>query len=105
MGDSGANCHIIREQAEKLINVREVTGDAAAVRLAGKGLSMTATKTGDLPILSEVNGEQVRGVLTDVLYVPDAGRNFLSTLQYMKNGYFTVSSNGKYSIYNPEGKK
>lgn len=105
MGDSGANRHIICEREEKLINAREVTGNAATIRLARKGLCMTATKIGDLPILSEVDGEEVRGVLTNVMYVPDAGRNFLSTLRYMQNGYSTASSNGKYSIFNPSGKK
>lgn len=105
MGDSGANRHIICEQEEKLINTRKVTGSAAEIRLARKGLSMVAAKIGDLPISSEIDGEEVRGILTDVLYVPDAGRNFLSTLRYMQNGYSTASSNGKYAVYNPKGKK
>ena len=103
MGDSGCNYHITKENDDRLENVKILSGEDAVIRLAGSNQTMIATKQGDLPIISIINKKPIKGVLKDVLFVPEADQNFFSTTRFMSQGKETRGKDGVYSIYDTSG--
>lgn len=74
--DSGATKHMT-DQLTILSNFKEINPEKWSVTGIGS-TKLSAHGIGDVRVISSVNGEELNGVIKEVLYVPGLGMNLFS---------------------------
>ena len=85
--DSGASCHFCNDSS-KFISMRKCN---VSISTAKKGESLLAIGIGDCMITTQsADGEKVKLLCRDTLYVPEARRNLLSASKLAKDNFQVI---------------
>lgn len=96
--DSGASSHMVGERSD-LRNVQTTKGTSITI---GNGTTLIANEKGTAVVNSEIDGEIVRIVLEEVLYVPGLDSNLMSCSELMKPGYKICFEGNRYLLLDNE---
>jgi hypothetical protein len=86
-------------------NTKPLSGNEALIHLAKKSNTMQAESQGDLAVISNIDGKDIKGLLTDVLYVPEAKHNLRAPTQFMQNGLTFTGADGVCTVTNSGGEQ
>lgn len=97
--DSGASQHMT-DQKWAFLQFQHIKPGTWPVTGIGKDRQpLQVHGFGTVPVIGEVEGKQLNGVLQEVLYVPNLGVNLFSIRSATRNGYSVTFSGGNVKIF------